>query len=153
MLTAGGLPTAGEMVTGAIINDTINAGAQKIFKPNEKINLIEVGGSAVSGGFGYGKNFLQSALINSESVMYTSAIQNQDPTAQLTGTVLGTGAGTLVGNSVVRNANGLLIYSAIDTNMTILKTTAVSVQPLSVILSSGAQEVVGNNTENLLKKK
>ena len=37
--------------------------------------------------------------------------------------------------------------------MTILKTTAVSVQPLSVILSSGAQEVVGNNTENLLKKK
>ena len=144
---------SGEMATGAIINGTINAGAQKIFKPNENINWIDVGGSAASGGFGYGKNFLQSALINSESVMYTSAIQNQDPTAQLTGTVLGTGVGTLVGNSVVRNGNAAAIAAAINGNMTTANSVAVSVQPLSVILSSGAQEVVGNNTENLLKKK
>ena len=62
-------------------------------------------------------------------------------------------AGTLVGNSVVRNGNAATIAAAINCNMTTTNSFAVSVQPLSIILLSGAQEVVGNNTENLLKKK
>ena len=99
VLTAGGLPTASEMVTGAIINGTINAGAQKISDPNEKVNWIDVGGSAASGAFGVGRNLLQSVLINSETTMYTSVIQNQYPAAAVTGTVAGTTFGAGVDKS------------------------------------------------------
>ena len=85
--------------------------------------------------------------------MYTSAIQNQDPTAQLTGTVLGTGAGTLVGNSVVRNGNAAAIAAAINGNMTTANSVAVSVQPLAIGGSAAMQELVINKTENWLNKK
>ena len=85
--------------------------------------------------------------------MYTSAIQNQDPTTQLTGTILGTGVGTLVGNSVIRNGNAAAIAAAINGNMTTANSVAVSVQPLAIGGSAAMQELVINKTENWLNKK
>ena len=121
------------MATGALVNGTINAGAQKISNPNEKVNWIEVGGSAFSGAFGVGKNLLQSVLINSETTMYTSVIQNQYPAAA----VAGTGVGSLVDT-------GLDFTSKSLPNNKYTQPIKLIIPILKPVLSGTAGEIVGN---------
>ena len=83
----------------------------------------------------------------------TSGLQDQDPNAKLAGAILGTGAGTFLGNQVVRNGNAAAIAAAINGNMTIANSIAGSIQPFAATGASVTQEYVGNQTEKWLNRK
>ena len=150
-----GAPSLGLFVTGTVITGGVNAGAQYAF--TGKVDYTDLIGQSLAGGLTFGRNFIPSLYINMETALITSTIKRENPGVKLVGTIAGTGAGSVVSNTVgktiISNGNGAALAAAINGNIPMANAIAASRQPVNAVLSSGIQEAVGNKTESLLNKK